>query len=374
MVAATGLSLLAGQALDRPVLLGYVTTGSMAPTLAPGDGFVAVPVELSGPIEAGDVVVFRATTVGGGGLTTHRVAAVTDAGLVTIGDANPVTDQSGGEPLVAPQQVVATALRIHGTVVVLPELGTAVEVVRGVATGLGSRVGAVLGLGTTVSGFRGTVYVLVAAAVLVTAIDAVFADGRRDRRIRRRDRDDGLDPHPILLTLATVVAVVATAAMVLPAGPYAFDGVSSAVDSERPGVIRAGETETATYVVRNGGLVPAVVFLEPGDGVAVERTGLTVAGREFVNVTVALTAPAETGPYRLYLVEHRYLAVLPEPVLARLFAVHPWLPVAAVDATLAVPLYLLGRALVGTGHVRSRSRTGPPRLRRLLARIRWYVR
>jgi len=30
----------------------------MAPTLEPGDGFVAVPAELAGPVEEGDVVTF----------------------------------------------------------------------------------------------------------------------------------------------------------------------------------------------------------------------------------------------------------------------------------------------------------------------------
>ncbi|MFC7138101.1 S26 family signal peptidase [Halobaculum litoreum] len=62
-----------GQALGQPVLVSYVETGSMAPTLAPGDGFVAVPAAVAGQVEAGDVVTFRAESVGGGGLTTHRV-------------------------------------------------------------------------------------------------------------------------------------------------------------------------------------------------------------------------------------------------------------------------------------------------------------
>ena len=49
---------IAGAALGRPVFLTYVETGSMEPTLEPGDGFVAIPAELAGPIDEGDVIVF----------------------------------------------------------------------------------------------------------------------------------------------------------------------------------------------------------------------------------------------------------------------------------------------------------------------------
>ncbi|OSO90460.1 hypothetical protein B9H04_17005, partial [Halorubrum ezzemoulense DSM 17463] len=44
------VSLVVGQLLGQPVLLSYVETGSMQPTLAPGDGFVAVPAQLAGGI------------------------------------------------------------------------------------------------------------------------------------------------------------------------------------------------------------------------------------------------------------------------------------------------------------------------------------
>ena len=37
------LALLLGQLLGQPILLGFVSTGSMEPTMNAGDGFVAVP-------------------------------------------------------------------------------------------------------------------------------------------------------------------------------------------------------------------------------------------------------------------------------------------------------------------------------------------
>ena len=60
--------IVAGQLAGQPVLLGYVTSGSMAPTLETGDGFVAVPAAVSGPIDTGDVVVFEAVVGGVSGV------------------------------------------------------------------------------------------------------------------------------------------------------------------------------------------------------------------------------------------------------------------------------------------------------------------
>ncbi|KPN31210.1 signal peptidase I [Halolamina pelagica] len=124
-------SLLLGQVLGTPVLLGYVETGSMEPTLEPGDGFVAVPAAVTGDVEEGDVIVFRAEELQGGGLTTHRVVGETERGYITRGDANPFTDQDGNEPPVKEGQIVAEALQIGGSVVVIPNLGTLVTGLQG---------------------------------------------------------------------------------------------------------------------------------------------------------------------------------------------------------------------------------------------------
>jgi signal peptidase len=167
-----------------------------------------------------------------------------------------------------------------------------------------------------------------------------------------------------------VLVATATAAMVVPAGPFEFAVVSSSVDSPGPGVIERGSTENATYVVRNGGVVPVVVFLDPAsEGVAVSPREVRLEGRDQVNATVALSAPPETGYYRLFLVEHRYLAVLPSSTIASLYAVHPWLPIVAIDALLGGSFYLLGVALLGSGRVRSRSRETSTASRRLLSRF-----
>jgi signal peptidase len=357
-------SLVAGQLLGFPVLLGFVETGSMAPTLDPGDGFVAVPAALAGPVEPGDVVTFRAEELHGGGLTTHRVVRETDRGYVTRGDANPFADQDGAEPPVKDAQVVAVALQVGGSVVVIPELGTAVGAVRELLAAVQRTLAGALGtrsllgptgLGYLVAGVAGGLYVL----------DVLVGSGAGAGRERSRGRDrgregTGADVRVVLAAFALLLVAGATAAMVVPAGTQEYGLVSAEFDSERPTVVRAGETGTLPYVVGNGGSLPVVAYVEPAsEGVAVEPRRLRVPPGGTARATVALRAPPETGYYRRFVAEHRYLAVLPAPLLDALYRLHPWAPLVAVDAVLGVGLYCLGRALVGSGRVRRRRRDAP---------------
>ena len=364
------VSLLLGQFLGQPVLLSFVETGSMEPTLNPGDGFVAVPVQLTGPPEEGDVIVFRAEEIQGGGLTTHRVVDKTDRGYITRGDANPFTDQDGGEPPVKEAQIVAEALQVGGHVVVIPHLGT---VVGGVQTALGAAqrwLAATVG-SRALLGTQGLAYLILGLSALAYVLDLLLAGGSDGRdRTRTRDRTGGLPTRLLLLGLALLVVTAATAAMVVPAGTQGFGIVSAEFDSESPTTIRTGESSTLDYRVPNAGLVPVHVYLAPAsDGVAVDPGYVYVGGRSEATAHLTLSAPPETGYYRRFLAEHRYLAVLPKAVVDALYRVHPWLPVVVIDAMLGCSIYLLGAAFVGTGRIRRRSRDAPSRSRRLVNRL-----
>ncbi len=103
--------------------VSYADSGSMAPALSPGDGFLAVPAAVAGPPEVGDVVVYRSEGVDPGGLVVHRVVDRTSGGYVTRGDANPITDQQAGEPPVERKRILAHAVAVEGDVVALPGFG-----------------------------------------------------------------------------------------------------------------------------------------------------------------------------------------------------------------------------------------------------------
>ena len=369
LVAVVVLSLVVGQALGTPVGLSYVETGSMEPALEPGDGFVAVPAQVAGPVEKGDVVVFRAEEIQGGGLTTHRVVGETERGYVTKGDANPFTDQDGDEPPVKEPQVVATAVQVGGTVVAIPGLGIAVE---GTQTALGTvqRILAAT-LGTrSLLGAQGLAYLFFGVTLAWYVVGAWRERGSRDSsRSRDRSRDGGVDPRLFAAGFALLLVAGATASMVAPAGAQEFGIVSAEFESEDPTVIPTGESSTIAYSVPNGGVLPVVAYLEPGsEGVAAEPRRVKVPPDETVEATITLSAPPETGYYRRYLVEHRYLGVLPTSTIDALYRVHPWAPIVVIDALLGVPFYLIAVRLLGSGRVRTRSRDGPSTLDRLLSR------
>jgi signal peptidase len=368
-VALVVLSLLLGQVLGTPVLLGYVETGSMEPQLEPGDGFVAIPAAVAGDIEEGDVIVFRAEELQGGGLTTHRVVGETERGYITQGDANPFTDQDGDEPPVKEGQIVAKALQIGGSVVVIPNLGTLVTGLQSAFATVQQRL-AILTGSRAMLGTQGLAYVLLALSGLLYVYDLTVGGGDERDRSRDRGRDQGVSPTLIVLVLAAVLVTAATAAMVVPGGTQQFGVVSAEFESENPTVIPQGGSSTIPYTVPNAGLVPVVAYLEPGsEGVAVSPNRVRVAGRSEATVEMTLSAPSETGYYRRFVTEYRYLALLPGSMIDALYRLHPWLPILVIDAALAGCVALMGLAVLGGRRVRVRdreSRHGRSRWHRLL--------
>ena len=363
-VAAVVLSLIAGGLLGQPILLSYVETGSMEPTLKPGDGFVAVPAAVAGPIEEGDVIVYEAEEIQGGGLTTHRVVGETERGFITKGDANPFTDQDDDEPPVKSAQAVAVAWQPGGAVLAIPGVGTVVTGTQGALETIQRSLAGLLGT-RSLLGVQGLAYLLFAASIIVYAIDLWRADDR-SRRGHDRSRDSGTSARLLVAILAGALVLSATATMVVPAGTQEFGVVSADFESENPTVIERGTSESRPYTLGNGGLVPIVSYVEPAtEGVAFEPRETVLSPQSTVNATLTLSAPPETGYYRQYVVEHRYLLLLPQSVISGLYEAHPWLPIVAIDALIGVPFYLLGVTLLGTGRIRSRSRDAPSRLTRL---------
>ena len=366
------VSLVVGQFLGQPILLSYVETGSMQPTLAPGDGFVAIPAQIAGGIGPGDVVTFDAQEIQGGGLTTHRVVEETERGYVTRGDNNPFTDQDGGEPVVQDADVVAKALQVGGSVVVIPHLGTAAMGFQSALDAVQTQLAVTFGV-RSLQGTQGLAYIVFGLSVVAYAVDWYLNAGSRDRESRDRSRDDGTSELSILGVLALVLMATATAAMVVPGGTQEYGVVSAEFESENPTVIERGTSQELEYVVPNAGLVPVYAYVTPASpGVDVDPQRLSVASRGEASTTVTLSAPDETGYYRLFVAEHRYLAVLPPGVVDELYGVHPWAPLVAING-------LLGGGIVGIGllllrgepaRIRSRgSRERPPLYKRLLREL-----
>lgn len=350
------LTLMGGQAAGQPVLLSYVETESMSPTMEPGDGFVPVPTQIAGPVENGDVVTFEAQELHGGGLTTHRIVEKTDRGYITQGDGNPFRDQDNEEPPVKRPQIVAKALELNGKVIVIPQFGTVVEGIQSVLKTGQQKVELFLGTGSTVSTqtLAGSIFI----ATLLWYLVGERRENATARGERDRSRETGSNTRLILGGCAALLVLSATAAMVGPAGSHEYGIVSASFDSDRPTVIPQGESQAIPYPVDNSGLLPIVSYVKPASkGVAVEPQELTVQPRSLDNATITLQAPSETGYYRRYVREHRYLAVLPKPVIDTLYVIHPWTPILAIDLLIGGLFYTFGRKIIGVGRIRNRSRS-----------------
>ncbi len=356
LVVVLVVSLVVGHYLGQPVLLSFVETGSMQPTLSPGDGFVAIPAPLAGAVGTGDVVTFDAQEIEGGGLTTHRIVEETERGYVTQGDNNPFTDQDGGEPIVQDADVVAVAGTVGGKVIVIPHLGTGAMAFQSAIDTAQTWLATTFGI-RSLQGSQGLAYLLFGLSVVAYAADWFLSSPGRTDTDRDTSRDDGTSTTVILVVLAVLLMATATAAMVVPAGTHEYGVVSADFQSDNPTVIERGTSEEVEYVVPNAGVVPVRAYVTPASrGVSVDPDRVSVGGRDEATVSVTLEAPDETGYYRLLVDEHRYLAVLPASVIDDLYAIHPWAPLVAINGLLGGGLLALGLLLIRGEPTRIRTR------------------
>ena len=358
------IALVVGQLTGQPVLLGYVTSGSMSPTLEAGDGFVAVPAGMSDDIEPGDVIVFDAVELQGGGLTTHRVVGVTEDGYLTRGDNNPFRDQEGGEPVVTEDRIVATALQVNGQVVRIPGLGTGIETVRDTAESGQTTAAEAFGFETVGSRALSGLFISIGLVLLLI----VFADDFRGRQGRDRARsrsrfdEEGIDGRWVALALAFLVLVPANAALFAPAGTQqvVIDG------DDLPGGTAPGETVETELTAENNGLIAMLVLLKTShlDGELSRNELATPRGRS-ATATLTVTAPPPGEQAVVTISEHRYFLVAPPSLIVWLHSIHPLVAVAAFNVLVLGSVLTLVGAVFGFGakRVRSRARDIPLRMR-----------
>ena len=337
------LSLIAGSVLGQPVLLSFVTSESMSPTIQAGDGFVAIPSVLSDDVGEGDIIVFDAEEIEGGGLTTHRIVEETDEGYITKGDGNPFTDQDGVEPQVTDDQVVATAWQPGGRVVTIPSLGTAILGARGMAVEVQRTVAVTLGFeGESDSQQVGSLFIAAGLVLLVvTLVQSLLQQSSRDRA-RSRGQNAWFNPRYVALFLVIIVVLPANMAMLVPSTSHdvpvdgaAFDGVES------------GEPVDVGVSATNDGYVTMLVVFDPPPDTRLDDRHLTVDGRSAAPTTLYVPAPPPREQRTVTITERRYVMILPPSVLVGLHDVHPLLAIGATNGVLAFSILALVFGLFG---------------------------
>lgn len=349
--------MLVGQLLGMPMVLGYVETGSMEPTLDAGDGFIAVPPMLAGEIAEGDVITFDAEELHGGGLTTHRVVEDTPEGFITQGDANPVTDQDGDEPPVTDGQVAAVALSFGDDPVRIPYLGTVLMAIQGLFDGLLGGLAGIPLIGGLADFGIGTAMTGLGLLILFGSYAWDSARGERRGTARSRDRAGVIRFSAILFVLLLLILAPLTLSMVIPSGVDSTTIISSSSPSEDVNVIEAGESQEVTYEASNSGFLPRVVMLEPAsEGVTVTDGRFAIWHGDTHEAMVYLHAPEETGAYERSISERHYVQVLPLPLIQTMHDVHPWVAILGINLFVGTIVVGVTAALLGTSPLRLRSR------------------
>ena len=346
--------LLLGQVLGQPLLLTYVETGSMEPTIDEGEGFVAVPSPLASSPSEGDIVTFDAEQIEGGGLTTHRIVDETDEGYITRGDANPFTDQDGGEPPVTEDRIVAHAVQSGDSVITIPYFGTAIETFQDLLVAALATLAGLLGL--EFDGSPQSIGVGLLAVGLVLFAVSGISTGAPERSRARSLSQDKIDTRVLTVILLLVVLIPANAAMLLPAGETELvvegDAVTEADDVE------PGDEITTDLTASNDGLIALLIVSEPvGDDVTVEPGSFSVPSGDQATAEIALDAPPPDTDRTVTVEEERYLLLLPESLLLSLDETNPLLALGAINLLLAVGLIGAVGGLLGFGRVRSRDQS-----------------
>ncbi|MHC3379612.1 signal peptidase I [Haloarcula sp. H-GB5] len=345
------LALIVGALVGQPVLLSFVVSGSMSPTIQEGDGFVAIPEQVAGDIEQGDVIVFQSQEIRGGELTTHRVVGETDRGYITRGDANPFTDQDGAEPPVTESQIVAVAWQPGGQVVTIPNFGTAILAGRVVVTNILTAVTTVLGVEQAAESWQAGSVMLVSGVILF-AISIGSGIVNRSSRERARSRgQDTFDPRYAALFLTAIIIVPANIAMVAPSSTHQIPAGEIAAGNN----IAPGEPVEATLVANNeDALVTMLVVFNASGRTTIENRWLDVPGGETDSTALYVPAPPRGEQKVVTVSEYRYIVLLPPSVIIAMHDIHPLVALGVINAALTVAVLAFIIGLLGTSKRRVR--------------------
>jgi len=345
------LALIVGALVGQPVLLSFVVSGSMSPTIQEGDGFVAIPEQVAGDIEQGDVIVFQSQEIRGGELTTHRVVGETESGYITRGDANPFTDQDGAEPPVTESQIVAVAWQPGGQVVTIPNLGTAILAGRVVVTNILTAVTTVLGVEQAAESWQAGSVMLVSGVILFAiSIGSGIVNGSSRERERSRGQDT-FDPRYAALFLTAIIIVPANIAMVAPSSTHQIPAGEIATGNN----IAPGEPVEATLVANNeDALVTMLVVFNASGRTTIENRWLDVPGGETDSTALYAPAPPRGEQKVVTVSEYRYIVLLPPTVIIAMHDIHPLVALGVINAALTVAVLAFVIGLLGTSKRRVR--------------------
>lgn len=308
------LSSVAGFVLDRPILVSYVTSNSMYPTLKVGDLFFINPLSKGG---VGKIIVFKMN----GHWTVHRVYADVDGGYITKGDNNVATDQQNGfsKPVNA-SDIAGEVITLNGNPIKIPVIGLYIE-----------KTSKILNVS---SNLYLALVLLAVGSVLLTA-----KDGKRNKRSKKR----------VVVrykTLYTAVSAITLAVLLIAIvsfwGQIGFSYASTLAGGQRDGWYLPNSKFKRNVTLTNNGILPVVYMLKPaGSRISLSETTFTLYGKEKKEVSAVVRVPSETRIYYERIDVFSYPLIFPENALLRMAEINPYLPLTVFSAEFTLVLVLL---------------------------------
>lgn len=271
-----------------PVVVATPDSGSMVPTAGTDSLVLVVDTEPT----VGDIALFETPTRDRAVL--HRLVDRTPEGdaFVTKGDANAATDQTAGDPPVSPDQVYGTVPTILGQPIVIPYAG----------------------LVLTNPVFAFGVWALLGMSLLYTTTGG--------RAVRETVASVPVRVHVAVVAVAIVV-VVPVVSVAAPASASAEILTTTTANDDDAAIVQPGEVGERTIAVSSPVTWGLQTTAEVEGDLRIESVERDADGMQ--RVTIVNEPVDEPQVHRGTVTVYSFPATLPQPVLADLVDVHPFL-------------------------------------------------
>ncbi|NJE09197.1 signal peptidase I [Thermococcus sp. M39] len=312
---------IAGFILDRPILISYVYSDSMSPTLEKGDLFFINPLSKG---DVNDIIVFKMNNE----WTVHRIYVKDFDGYITKGDNNVATDQQEGKnPKITKDAVIGKVITIGGEPLKIPRAGDYIS---------------------SLSKKGSNLYVAIAFLVIGAILLTTSSEERKRKKKRRKYiRVKFKTLYAVTASLTVAVLILS---MMLSWGTLTFSYSSTLASGQREGWYLPGSMFEEELTLKNRAIYPFLYFIEPqGDRIEIlSEKSFKISGGNEKKIKVQVSVPEDTRVYGEKINVYAYLPILPERIITELYYKSPYLPFIAYIAEASFFLTLLYFA-VGAG-------------------------
>jgi|Deesub1362A_J573_1020465.scaffolds.fasta_scaffold00438_34 signal peptidase len=315
------VSSIAGALLERPVLISYVTSGSMVPTIHENDLIFINPLAINYGV--GDIIVFESD----GKWICHRIFAITDKGFLTKGDNNIAIDQLEGQSAVKPDKIAGKVVTFMDKPVVIP--------------GVGDKLGLISAYAWE---HRFIMLVLLAIAGLFQIVGGEKATKKKTRRFLK------IRFSQVFVAASFSVILLLTVVSALMIGGQDIQYGTTVAGNVRPEWVLPGSTFERPILLENRGVYPYLYVVKDDGGRASVKKWFLLGPGESKEVDVIIRAPKETSIYSEHIIIARYLPVAPLEFLATLALYNHFLPILVIDFEFAM-FFVLLYILTGSNEV-----------------------